>query len=473
MNSLIINRILLLAASVALLSTYSCDKPEDPQASEKSDINANVEKHPILACSECDHVVAAHVTDGEELGIKPGDIICLSASEVYNRLIFKNLKGTEENPIIVQNCDGTALIYSEDAFGLKFEDSEHFILTGSGTQEGYGIKVTTTTGFYVSMEHFTTNFEIARIEIAGKHPNKDGSRKDAGFAGIGIKTSPYQDCDRFADPGRQAWIMRNVSVHDNYIHDTGGEGLYIGHGFYKGRKEPACDQVTYSHSIKGLRVFNNLIENVGYDGMQIKNADEDVEVYNNVVRNYGTKNHNAHNEGLFIGEGTVGKFYNNLIETGTGNGCQLQGMGNIDLFNNIFANQQQNGIYAAHGEMVVRIEDAPFNIFNNTIVNSGEHGYIFHNEDGGPKRFINNLIVNAGTLESNDATTEKRNNLFTNELALVNFLHTDLKNYRLGLGSEAIDAGLDLSTFGIDADYEGVPRPQGTTFDIGAHEYTE
>ena len=66
-------------------------------------------------------------------------------------------------------------------------------------------------------------------------------------------------------------------------------------GFYLGRVESSCkigdeeDWVTtYSHSIKRLRVFNNLLENIGYDGFQVKNADENAENYNNVVRNYGT-----------------------------------------------------------------------------------------------------------------------------------------------------------------------------------------
>src|SRR5690606_7087295 len=127
---------------------------------------------------------------------------------------------------------------------------------------------------------------------------------------------------------------------------------------------------------------------------------------------------------LFIGEGAVGKYYNNLVDTGTGNGCSIQGMGNIEIFNNVFANQGTHGIYIAHGSQVVRMKDAPFNIFNNTIYNSGDHGYVFHNNDGGPKRFINNLVVKAKVLhKEKDATTEKYNNIFTNDESMVRFVN--------------------------------------------------
>ncbi len=381
-------------------------------------------------CNRCDYVVWEYETDGRKLGIKPGDTICLSAAKKYSRLLLKNIEGTADNPVVITNCGGTAVVYSSTGFGVKFENSKHFRLTGNGGPEKYGIKISTEKGFYLTMEKLTTDFEIAQVEIAGT--TEKGLGSNAGFAGIGVKTSPYQNCELFADSTRKAWVMQNVSIHDNYIHDTGGEGLYIGHGFYNGRKEKQCDFVTYAHSIKGLRVFDNLIENVGYDGIQIKNADEDVEVYNNVVNNYGTKNHPAHNEGLFIGEGTTGRFYGNIIDTGTGNGCQIQGIGNIDIYNNVFLNSGENGMYAAHGPQVLRLKDAYFNISHNTIYNSAKAGFVFFNNDGGPKIFTNNKVVLAGTLNKKGAAVEMKNNLFSNEATEVADVLKAIESLRQG-----------------------------------------
>ncbi|RED95650.1 right-handed parallel beta-helix repeat-containing protein [Marinoscillum furvescens] len=448
-----------------------CDMANEQEISTEASPNtesASYSPSTSTTCADCDHVVNNYVTDGTQLNIQPGDIICLDASVDYNRLVFRNIVGTRNNPVIIRNCGGIAKIYSDASFGLKFENSKDFKLIGDGTDDQYGIRVTTEKGFYVTMERFTTDVEMARIEVAGSTPEGKGDR--AGFAGIGVKTSPYQDCELFTDHTRQAWVMRDISIHDNYIHDTGGEGIYMGHGFYTGRKESKCPAITYSHSIRGVKIYNNLIENVGYDGIQIKNANQNVRVYNNVIRNYGTKNHSAHNEGLFIGEGTTGKFYNNLVDTGTGNGCQIQGIGNLDIYNNIFYNSGEHGIYASHGKYVKRLKEGYFNIMNNSVINSQKYGFVFYNNDGGPKRFVNNLVANAGTLTKNGAELEASNNVFTNDVPNLS-IYGLVKSVEdiLGLGS-VVDAGADLSSFGILDDIYGRGRPDGGAFDIGAQE---
>lgn len=255
------------------------------------------EKNQNTACSDCDFVIdtKAGVVEGKDLNIQPGDIIGLSgAGDNYKNITFSNIIGTEDNPIIIKNCDGRAIIESTHSFGVKFKHSKHFKLSGDGDEnEEYGIKISTTNGFFLTFEFFTTNFETYQIEIAGLEPN--GIGEDNGFAGIGIKTSPYQDCVTFSDPSRKAWVMEDVTVRNCYIHDTGGEGIYLGHGFYTGRKESACSEITYSHSIQHVRIHDNLIENIGYDGIQIKNADLDCKLYNNVIFNYGTIDNGAHN----------------------------------------------------------------------------------------------------------------------------------------------------------------------------------
>lgn len=449
----------LLLALVFLLTNSQCSK-DDPKPIEVT-----------FTCDQCDYIVSGYANDGspEQLNFLPGTIICLTGK--YEKLRFLNIKGTPANPIIIRNCDGIAVVSSPEGFGIKFENSENFKLLGDGTgEDNYGIKITTKTGFFLTMETFSTDFEIAQVEIAGARSKGIGD--GAGFAGMGIKTSPYEDCSLFTDATRQAWIMRNISIHDNYIHDTGGEGLYIGHGFYKGRKENDCPDITYSHSIKGIRVYSNIIENVGYDGIQIKNADEDCEVYANVIKGFGNKNENPHNEGLFIGEGVTGKFYSNLIMNGTGNGLQFQGMGNNDIFNNIIANSGQHGFFGAHGEQVVRLEDGYFNIFNNTIYNSKEIGFVFYNDDGGEKRFINNIVAKAGELNPNGATLVSSNNIITNDTGPIKLSNPGKGDMRLGAGSSAINAGFDVRTYlgELNFDFEGSIRPKGASFDIGAIE---
>lgn len=422
----------------------------------------------IFSCDECDMIVKGYLTDGLKLGLRPGQVICFDALATYKTVLLKNIHGTVVDPVIIRNCGGVALIRE----GLRVAASENFRLVGDGVEdEPYGIKVSTHNSFFVLFQEFTTGFEVARVEVAGY--NDQGIGEGAGFAGICVKTSPYEDCDLFSDSTRTAWIMRNVSIHDNYIHDVGGEGLYIGHGFYKGRKESKCARKTWSHSIQNLRVYNNRVENTGYDGMQIKNADKDCEVYNNVIRNFGTRNHNAHNEGLMLAEGVTGKAYNNLIDSGTGHGIMFQGMGNNDIFNNVVMNAGQDGFNASGSKVGVYIPDGYFRIFNNTIYSSGRFGFVFYNNDGGRKIVMNNLVVGAGQkLTSKGAVLDSICNIFTQHAAGILFMDTLRGDLRLRKGSPAIDGGMDVRAYNKDLtfDYLGNPRPLGPAFDVGAYE---
>ncbi len=53
----------------------------------------------------CNYTVPAdqQIVDGAELGIKPGNTICLAAKTRYENLEFINMEGTEELPILIVN----------------------------------------------------------------------------------------------------------------------------------------------------------------------------------------------------------------------------------------------------------------------------------------------------------------------------------------------------------------------------------
>jgi hypothetical protein len=430
-----------------------------------------------FSCAQCDYIVKGYHNDGRKIPIHPGQIICFDAAMKYNTIKLSHIKGTKLNPVTIRNCGGVATI-SE---GLRVENSEHFKLLGDGAANvQYGLKIQTHKSFYASFEMFTTDFEVAYIEVAGY--NKNGEGEGSGFAGLGIKTSPYQDCALFADSTRQAWIMRNVSVHHNYVHDTGGEGMYIGHGFYSGRKEQKCSFKTWSHSIKGLRVHHNLVENTGWDGVQIKNADEDCEVYNNIIRNYGMRDHGAHNEGLMLCDGVTGKAYNNLIDTGTGNGIMFQGMGNNDIFNNIVLNAGEDGFNGTASKMGLYLPDGYYRIFNNTIYNSKEDGFTFFSSRGGEKLIMNNLVIKAGgKLYPKGAKVTLANNIFVQDTTLIDFAKTNITDFADGLLDHVIlerypstiNKGTDVRAYlpSLTFDFYNRKRPQGNAFDIGAIEF--
>lgn len=58
-----------------------------------------------VECSSCTYVVDANseLIDGDQLGLKAGSVICLDAAKKYGNLSFINLRGTDQNPIVIAN----------------------------------------------------------------------------------------------------------------------------------------------------------------------------------------------------------------------------------------------------------------------------------------------------------------------------------------------------------------------------------
>jgi hypothetical protein len=94
-----------------------------------------------------------------------------------------------------------------------------------------------------------TAFEIEYLEIT-----------EVGFAGMNIKTDDAGDAH-----------MEDVSIHDNYIHDTGSEGFYIG-----------STQSQPQHQIRRLELYNNRVLRTGTEAMQIGQVGDDSRIHHNV-----------------------------------------------------------------------------------------------------------------------------------------------------------------------------------------------
>lgn len=94
-----------------------------------------------------------------------------------------------------------------------------------------------------------TDFEIEYVEVAL-----------VGFAGMLIKT----------DDNASA-TMRNVRIHDTYIHDTRSEGFYIG-----------STQGQPQHQIIDLELYNNRVLRSGTEAIQVGQIGGGVRIHHNV-----------------------------------------------------------------------------------------------------------------------------------------------------------------------------------------------
>lgn len=95
-----------------------------------------------------------------------------------------------------------------------------------------------------------SDFEIEMIEVAR-----------AEFAGIVAKT----DNDGGA-------TMRNVKLHDVYVHDTGSEGIYFG-----------STQAQPQHAFENLQIYDNRLLRTGTEALQVGQLGPGSEVAHNVL----------------------------------------------------------------------------------------------------------------------------------------------------------------------------------------------
>jgi hypothetical protein len=428
---------------------------------------------PPFDCAKCAYVVPpkVHTHDGQKLGLKPGDFICLNAATHYGPLRFINLQGTPEKPITIINCGGPVHIdVPGHSFALKTEQSKYFRITSAGTDDSpYGIRISGAKGMGITLDYLSTNFEVDHVEVF-----------DVGFAGIMAKTDPT--CDDATIRGN--FTMHDISIHDNYIHDTGGEGFYIGNSFFMNGMKRKCG-IRLPHAIEGVKVFHNVVKNSGWESIQVGSALKGAEVYDNYIENYGTKDIKNQRGGIQLGEGTGGVCYNNFIKKGKGNAMIVLGYGDNVVFNNVIIDAGMNAIFC--GERYTKGDG--FKFINNTIINPGMDGILIYADKVKKNVIINNIIVNPGSYSeyqrtpykdpqvayihknSENVTIDLSNNLLARDISELKFSDAAHDNFKISERSPAIDAGRDAAVFNVTFDFLKNKRPRGKTFDVGAYEF--
>jgi hypothetical protein len=451
--------------TIAIFSFSNCSKDGEPspEVLEETD-----ELGPIVECSSCTYTVPsdATVVDGQTLGIKPGDVICLKSDHAYKNIVFRNIVGSASDPVIITNCGGqiVTLNATGKGFAIKTQQSKYFRITGgSGTPHGINLNG----GFQsLHLDMFSTNFEADHIEIS-----------NSGFAGIMAKTDPT--CDDATIRGN--FIMRDISLHHNYVHDTAGEGFYIGHTFYLGANTPCGTRLP--HVIEGVKIYKNVVMNTGWDGIQVGSAPNGAKVYYNKVENYGVKNEIYQNNGVQFGAGAPGEFYGNLVKDGPGAGLIILENAENFVHDNVFVNNGGDAIFCDERTAV----GPGFKFINNTIINPGENGIRIYAEKVPMNIVFNNIIVNPGKystytyprtgddayvfLLSKTVKAEISNNHTTNDINSLKFADAGAHDYRLSNSSPVIDKGKDIKSYNIELDFQQLPRLKGAAYDIGACEF--
>ena len=419
--------------------------------------------------------------------VGPGDTVFL-VSGIRDYLLVKNFNGKEDSQIVFINHQGLVDFDSENIYGISFRGCSHIKLTGSGTgTKKYGIRISrleAENSVGIPIEDLSSDIEVEFVEIS-----------NCGFAGILAKSDP----DWSLASVRDSFTQYNTVLHDLYIHHVGGEGIYCGYSKYEGVQlvNNGESMYVYPHLLKGVQIYNNIIVDTGYNGIQVSSATENCNIFNNTVINDSRKEFIIQMSGIILGGGSKCECFNNKILHGHGTGILVFGLGGTKIYNNLIVDpgkyfepddisKRQYGIFFSHKSIE---KDSSYYFFNNTIINPKSDGIRINDSISKGNLAYNNIIINPGSYEEyeNDNTAavgadayirkaipsvdiDTFRNIFTRNIEDIFFVNPIGDNFQLQENSPLIDKGLDLSNYGIFIDIENNLRPQGMTFDIGAFE---
>lgn len=417
-------------------------------------------------CS-CDHVVPLDATSisGSELGIGPGEVVCVEAGSREFLRIF-DVMGSAESPVQIVNCGGRVEIDNDDrGYGLTLSGSSFVRITGTGSPEheyGFSIRASRTGPDYsascVVASGFSTDYEIDHIEAF-----------DCGFAGVSAKTDPT--CD---DRDLSEFVQRNTQLHHLYLHDMAGEGIYFGSTGFPSRRRTCSGQEVdlIPHSHEGVWIFDNVIEDTGWDGMQVGVSPHDCYVYRNRVARVGLRMEEHQMQGLQIGGGSRCEITDNFFSTGPATGIIVLDSSDTLIANNVLEGFI-DGVYINDRDSPAS-EGAQYRVVHNTLVSMQDRGITLYGQRSSNNGVINNLVVAGGDAPigiGGDVEATSAGNLILDEMETARFVDFVGENFQLADGSPAIDAGVAGTDWGVTTDQRGAARdasPDAGAFEFGA-----
>lgn len=298
-------------------------------------------------------------------------------------LRFDNITGDSLHPILIQNYGGKCIISNPTSgyVGIAFNNSRYVKVSGKGVSGiNYGIKITgIPQGSAFAINNFSSNFEVEYLEI-----------DHIGSSGIVAKTDPA--CSNY--PAYINFIMYDLKIHNNYIHQTGNEGMYIGYtGYAEGNgvnlvcTNPTINAKVLPHPIIGVAIYQNIVDSSGWDGIQVSAA-KNVTINDNIITNDSYQDVIYQMSGIMIGEPTIACIFNNFIKNSKGISILDFGIG-TKIYNNVIINpglsKNCRGTFNSTGQIInssflygIYINDKvcqdasvsrlPYFVFHNTII---------------------------------------------------------------------------------------------------------
>ncbi len=302
--------------------------------------------------------------NGKSFSYSAGDTIVLTASQnPYSYVTLEYFtKGTSSCPLVIINEGGQVKLtnYNGDAIpgGFTFFSSQHIKVTGTGSNNKYGFKITTPDNRGVGVDVYgrSAYFEIDHLDIYNK--------------GSGMWIKHEADCaDSLSFPN---WVLHDFKLHDNYIHNCQQEGMYLGSTDPNGTRVITCNgKSAYPKPMRlgNFHIYNNIFDSTGRGAIQLSDADSgESEINNNAITNIGYEWNIYQGNGIILGGYTHAYVHDNNIDHTYSTGIYSLGAGLVRIVNNTVDHSGMLNGKTANGMASIMIDTR-----NTTNPSPGQH----------------------------------------------------------------------------------------------------
>jgi len=262
-----------------------------------------------------DNKIIISIGEKYEDKIFPGTKILIKGGKYDEIWIECKASGSKNNPIVITNFDGQV-----ETKHMKIAGMSHFKLTGKydpkgktgdpryrGHADGYAYSQQKY-GIYINNK-WQKNHKFL-LEVTSKKTKNTEQRLMSSAFEIEFIESGNGGYSNVFKANNEKYISEDISIHDCYIHDTDGEGIYLGNTSTKGEQG----------IFRNIAIYNNRIIRIGLDALQLVQVGGKAKIHHNVLdggmkwRSAFMDNQNFGASLSFVSGGV--EFYNNVIING-------------------------------------------------------------------------------------------------------------------------------------------------------------
>jgi predicted peptidase len=135
--------------------------------------------------------------------------------------------------------------------------------------------------------------------------------------------------------------LRDIRVHDCYVDESKAEALYL--GYIRPDGGWLFNVYGAGPAIRAAKVFNNVLMNASWNGLQTYYGQDSFQVYRNFIYKAGVLNQSGEQSGIQYGLGSVGRIDSNVVINSTGYSLDVYGYGTVSIRHN-FLDSANNGL---------------------------------------------------------------------------------------------------------------------------------